>query len=102
METERKKGEGSPVHIRPGLGLILLAEVLSGWGACDGRQLSTVTARTLKQSIAKAATSVHAPSLAGFTRLELPLCNFFSFFKKSINLIKKYELIPSPPASFVL
>ena len=46
METGRKKGEGSPVHIRLGLGLILLSEVLSGWGACDGRQFSTVTART--------------------------------------------------------
>ena len=59
-----------------------------------------VAARALKQIIAKAATSVHSPSLAGFTLLELPLCNFFSFFKKTINLIKKYELIPSPPAFF--
>ena len=59
-----------------------------------------MTARTLKQIIAKAATSVHFPSLAGFMLLELSLRNFFLFPKKSINIIKSCELITSPPTFF--
>lgn len=45
-KEKRRRGRGVQYTFRLGLGLILLSEVLSGWGACDGRQFSTVTART--------------------------------------------------------